>query len=69
MLHCLGLAGFVIIAMASSSTKSVVNDPDFREGFRQGWEYSTGQSDATDQILPLEIDSICSDQPLVATNN
>lgn len=48
---------FVFAALASSSSKEVMSDPGFREGFERGWEFG---SSLTSEALPemLETDSI-----------
>lgn len=70
--QCLGLLGFALAAMASSSAQDTINSKEFRDGFRDGWDIGTeiGRrlgSDAAPEIQRLDIDSVSYNQPCVAT--
>lgn len=58
-LHGLGLIGFTIMALASSSAGDLVKDKDFQDGFKQGWEIGKSLSDdTTPEMMPTETDSV-----------
>lgn len=66
--QCLVLAGFLIIALASTSAKDTINSKEFREGLKRGWEIGSSLSDANPDTESLEIDSISNNQLNVAFN-
>ncbi len=66
--NCLALCLFAVAALASSSStsKKVYDNVD---SFVDGWNYGKSlTSNTTDDIQPLEMDSVAAEQPLVAIN-
>lgn len=60
------IAVFVMMAMASSSSKDVYNGVD---SFVDGWNYGKSlTSDATEDINTNDVDSIDANLPLIANN-
>lgn len=65
LVNCLVLVIFVVTALASSSTREVVQGID---GFTDGWREGRALWNSTDEIQTIDIDSLVPEQPLVATN-
>lgn len=64
--NCAALVGFAIAALASSSSRDVIEGVD---SFVDGYNYGKSLvSDAVEGNEPITVDSIAADQPLVATN-
>ncbi|MDE6066043.1 MAG: hypothetical protein K2G27_04405 [Duncaniella sp.] len=61
--QCLALVLFAAVALASSSSKDVYNHVD---DFVEGWNYGKSLSDATNEVEVVELDSIATEQPMVA---
>lgn len=56
LFYTLGIIAFGLVAMASSGTKELISDPDFQEGFRQGFNsvYSQVEENEVDTITIIE---------------
>lgn len=67
--QCLIVSAFAMASFASSSTKSIVDDPDFQKGYRIGSAIGEALSDAEIEGVQPGVDSVDVELPLVAVNN
>ena len=56
------IAAFVAFALAATSC-DILDDPDFKEGFKNGWNYATKKDVNTDFVLEDSVPAVSDEEP------